>query len=717
MASFETLRQLENHPEWLPPRSDLRVYLGEPGGPEATKTTVEPGNSFSPGMLTCGVTWWLRIPETGDFFAPETAPLDGLAWEYAEGCLPVLRCRVETHGLKVEHILFQDGRAVDFSEATAARLQLQNASAGAMRIQLYLALRSLGPVGGPLTALSISMDGRRLRAGARHRTILAVDRKPDACGCGVGDPSPMARSGEVPAGTSAKDPAGWCFGLFRYELNLSPGENWGVTMDCPQQTTGTLAEELPGSALACPEAFDQRLADHLAEWRRRFAHIQLDVPDREFRNAFFAGLQHLLTAMVGDQARIAPLAYPLPWLRDSVYIIRSLDLAGFHDLARDATGMVARNDFFGGFGAEGDAPGQGLWALVQHYRLTHDLDWLKGVYPSIQRKVEWILRMRQTEAPLQVCVDTPVLAFTHAHRASGVICLPTRDRLIQGTMDGGVNYSLGWVNHWAICGLREAAYAAHELNHPREVRACLNEADDLQQALLRYTLANPDFFDATRTASSLLWPTRAWANHLEEARRGFDAWFSHHREAGAEFVPEAYWLYFEAAEAHNALLFGERERAWQVLDYRLRHQDLPGLYGWREGKDGAGTENAVQGATLIPLARGCQRMDSITPHGWSQAELWLLQRAALVEEWQGGLLLFNGVPQSWLFPGAHIAFRGLPSWYGTVAAELEVDGSGETARVCISGPAFNTPLTLRLPGGEIQALMTREAFTVEIPLR
>ena len=26
-----------------------------------------------------------------------------------------------------------------------------------------------------------------------------------------------------------------------------------------------------------------------------------------------------------------------------------------------------------------------------------------------------------------------------------------------------ITYALGWVNHWALCGLREAAYAAREL--------------------------------------------------------------------------------------------------------------------------------------------------------------------------------------------------------------------------------------------------------------
>ena len=104
-------------------------------------------------------------------------------------------------------------------------------------------------------------------------------------------------------------------------------------------------------------------------------------------------------------------------------------------------------------------------------------------------------------------------------------------------MDQGVNHALGWVNHWAICGLREAAYAAQQLGRPREVRACLNEADDLQEALVRYARANPSFFEQERSTNSLLWPTWAWANDLDDARAGFDAWYARHREPSASSGP------------------------------------------------------------------------------------------------------------------------------------------------------------------------------------
>ena len=100
VLSCDTLKALAEHPDWIVPRSDRRVFLGEPGAPEATKTTVEPGNVFSPGIRTIGVTWWLRFapgsgtPEDdrGCFYATETAPLESLSWHYEGGYLPLLRC-------------------------------------------------------------------------------------------------------------------------------------------------------------------------------------------------------------------------------------------------------------------------------------------------------------------------------------------------------------------------------------------------------------------------------------------------------------------------------------------------------------------------------------------------------------------------------------------------------------------------------------------------
>lgn len=704
MASFDTLQKLQQHPEWLPPRSDLRVFLGESGAPEATKTTVEPGNTFSPGMMTFGVTWWLRFPENGRFFAPEVADLSDLVWSYEEGYLPIIHCQTRIYGIEARHSLFQDGTYSRRSEAVCARLTLTNQSDHMETLQVFIALRSLGPAGGEVKSLMVGDDRASLWNEIRQLPYLGVDQQPTAAGCGVGDPVVLARHGQVPGVQSVKDNEGWCFGLFRFDVRLKPGDTWQVSYDCPLQTIGPVQDLLPGPGAPLPGNFDQRLQQHKAVWKERFNGIHLEVPDEDFRNAFFAGIQHLLTAMVGDQPRIAVLSYPLPWLRDSVFIVRCLDLAGFHEQARSACNFIARNDFFGGFGAEGDAPGEGLWALVEHYRINRDRDWLEEVYPAIQRKAQWLRRMRTAQNTIQVFQDAPTLAFTHAHRTTGIICLPAKDGLIQGTMDFGVDYSLGWVNQWAICGLREAAFAARELGRSEDADAFSAEADDLLRALQEYTLDHPAFFEHDRTTNSLLWPTQAWAGHLDLIRDPFNRWWDNNRGDGDHFKAEPYWLYFEEAQAHNALLMGQRERAWTAMDYRLRHQDLPGLFGWREGGEGVGTENAVRGVTLIPFLRGCHKFDSITPHGWSQAEMWLLQRAMLVEEWNNGLLLFAGVPKHWLTPGARITVGGFSTAFGRIDASLIIAMDGKNAEIEYSGINQGTGVEIRLPGMNIPTI-------------
>lgn len=697
-------------------KRELRVFLGEPGGPEATKTTIEPGNAFSPGMYSFGVTWWLRFPGRDFFFAPELAPLETLHWSYARGYVPPIHCEAHVEGIHVRHSLLADGNASERSEAVSARLQLTNQHGAANSVELYVVLRSLGPAGGPLSSLRIGDEGRVVADGRNTNVLLAFDQSPSAVGCGVGDPSPVARAGLVPAEQESTDEAGWCYALAKYDLQLEPGAVWTVHLDCPIPTHGNLAPELAGTAIPRPSQFTARAQCVSDGWQSRLSTVALDVPDDNFRNAFFAGMQHMLTALVGDQARIAPLAYPLPWLRDSIFIIRCFDLAGQHELARAATEYCVRNDFFGGFSAEGDAPGQGIWALVEHYRITRDLDWLASVYPAIERKVDWLFRMRRTTEPIQIVPDTPVLPFMNAARFAGTICVEAKHGIIHGMMDHGIEYALGWVNHWALCGLAEAAYAATELGFNEDAERYVQEATELRTALNEFADQTPAFYEWERTVNSLLWPTRAWESSPETIVDGFDRWWVENRGDETDYRPEKYWLYFELAQAHNALLMGQRERAWQVVEYRLQHQDLPGLYGWREGGDGVGTRNAVHGVTLVGQLRGCQHYDSITPHGWSQSEMWLLQRAMLVEEWQDGLLLFAGVPRHWLTPGARIAIERFPTWYGDVCATLQVDAGGETATITLEGVQDGTLIRLRLPGASQDVRAVDGALRVGVVL-
>ena len=75
------LAMKEKHPDWIWNRSDTHILLGVPGTVDAFKTPVEPGNSFSPGPGTYGVSTW--VSENGRLYAPETMDISELHWSFA----------------------------------------------------------------------------------------------------------------------------------------------------------------------------------------------------------------------------------------------------------------------------------------------------------------------------------------------------------------------------------------------------------------------------------------------------------------------------------------------------------------------------------------------------------------------------------------------------------------------------------------------------------
>ena len=67
-----------------------------------------------------------------------------------------------------------------------------------------------------------------------------------------------------------------------------------------------------------------------------------------------------------------------------------------------------------------------------------------------------------------------------------------------------------------------------------------------------------------RDVVAAIWPCE-WSSPEEEAvRRVFNAWWHTTRCPNGVYNPERLWTYFPVGEAHNYLLLGQRERAWQT---------------------------------------------------------------------------------------------------------------------------------------------------------
>ncbi len=166
--------------------------------------------------------------------------------------------------------------------------------------------------------------------------------------------------------------------------------------------------------------------------------MQVDVPDARLTAQWNLGAWHLLrhTPKDPNQKRVFN-DYPFGILATETYmILHALDFMGLHQEAADGLDQWLRlpmehhitpghgghhplalpdrplglfGDGVGCFTHAEGAPGWGdhmdgvhatgpgtiMFALAEHFRLTHDMDWLRANAPRMKANAEWLLRQRQ----------------------------------------------------------------------------------------------------------------------------------------------------------------------------------------------------------------------------------------------------------------------------------------------------------------------------------
>src|SRR5664279_697593 len=153
MLEHSAMRRMrEQHPDWIWNRSDAHVLLGVPGSHEGFKTPVEPGNSFSPGVGTYGVSTWVHVDE--QLYTPEEKPLSDLKWSYLDGHAPVLVSQWQAGSVEVKSRLFTDGDAALTDIKDYLAVELHNPTSAPLSLTFYLVIRSFGAAGGAIHSLA-----------------------------------------------------------------------------------------------------------------------------------------------------------------------------------------------------------------------------------------------------------------------------------------------------------------------------------------------------------------------------------------------------------------------------------------------------------------------------------------------------------------------------------------------------------------------------------
>ena len=638
------------HPDWIWNRSDAHIFLAAPEQHDAFTTVVEPGNSFSPGPGTYGVSAWVETD--GVLYAPERMPQDALTQGFAGGKYPISESSWSAGALTVATELFayKVPETLDFRDYF--RVKIHNHTQATAEGVFYLVVRSFGAAGGAVHRLAYA-DG-----------VVCINDKPclyaETAGAFAAmgyaetesDISEAILRKQLPCADAIEDAAGWASGAMVYDVRLAAGESVCFDFACHLHAGNGLLTWL--KPLARPLDFDGHKKALEAQWET-LLKVDVSVPDQRFHDAFFAQIAHLYMAAGQDAPHISPLTYPAWWARDSAYIQVALAKAGLSDFAERCAVHAGRFQISCAFGAEGDVPGERIWMLSEHYLLTRDADFLRRNYAYIKENADKIVKMRHTNVPLADFSES----FSHQYStavSTAFTCAPAADGLVMGRMD--FIYPVFYVNSFCYLGLKRAAMCAEVLG---EADAALyaQEAKALRAAMRAKA---PEQFGQNERDTCTAFSPSGWADKDDAFLvQAFEEYWHRKWCPNGVQTHEPHWTYFEVGDARNRVLMGERTRAWCILDHYLERHMFSGLYTWHEGEK---DENSA--VLAWERMRGWDLSTCVTPHGWTSAEMLALLRDCLVREDEAGRIwIGSGVPAEW--EGSDFSVSNFPTYYGAIS--------------------------------------------------
>jgi hypothetical protein len=385
---------------------------------------------------------------------------------------------------------------------------------------------------------------------------------------------------------------------------------------------------------------------------------------------------HLLMGLEGDQTRPGdPTSYPLQWLRDGAYTVVAMARGGRVDVARDLVIPFAQNDFFGGFGAEGDAPGEALWVLYEVAQAADDPALDHALWPHVRRKADFILELLKTRQEVRRPYSGPL---TVKDPDNDLVAYPASDGLINGRMDW--HQPTLFINAFAWRGLEDAAKFADRVKAPDEARRWRAAAAGVQAAW-RKKFATEGFANP-RTTASLLWPTRIAAGDLPQVKALL-------AETSTGFTEQPLWTYFEVAHAHQFMNVGQVGKAWETVDNLNAFSPFPQLGLLWEG----GEEPRLGWDSY----RGWKHAPTTMPHYWASAEMMLFAEEALASVDDAAaspsLVIGAGIKPEWL--KQPISVTGV----GTLVGPVDWRWDGRAVTVAVRDPQVGVRLGPAFPAG------------------
>ncbi len=648
----QVLTQMHKRSQDSWPRNKGHIILAQPGSVEAAKAYHEPGGNFSPTVGSFGVSLWYHDKDDALKFTSETILekdiQQNFVWQNNE--VPLIETSTE---------YYQTLWSIE--EANQWQLVFNDRTDDSY--QTSLMIRSVGPSGGPIH--SIQWDNPKLIINQRYE--LEISPHPLEIYMAEEGGNQWASKGKGITQLNSKN--GWAFARLKFSQH---NETFTLTI-----------KDIQGDSSSAP-------------FPKPTSLMHLDIPDDTFVNSLKAQQAHLLMGLVQDETRPGdPTHYPLEWLRDGAYVVVALAKSGYLDTARVLSRNFAEQDFFGGFGAEADAPGLSLWVLDEISSRINDRAYDEWAWPHIVRKVKLIQEMIAAKQKIYHSYTGLLYPGLEKKLTANLVADPSENGLIIGKMDH--HRPVLYVNAVSFLGLKSAANMAERLGKKEVVENLMQTSASLRKAW-HAALDNPAYTNNSRTFISGLWPDQIAANDKSKYRKLLEARWNKRVDSQGEYLgPKPLWTYFEVAEGHQWLFLNDMTKVWTRLHWFWAHQDSPGLFSWWEGEGG---ESSFE---LWEHTRGWATLPTVTPHYWTAAEILSLQLDMLVYTPENSLdseiIIGAGVPKEWLSHPFGVKHMSIPG--GTInwhwdGSRVVVQTSGRENAVIKLGPSFppTTPIDI-----------------------
>ncbi len=660
------------------------ALLGQDGALEVDKGSF----SIEPFLLVNGrlITW------------ADLEPIQDLS----NGYLPIPTVRWEHEHFWFAVTAFAAGKPG--KSALHARYRVENLSNETRHITLFLAIRpfqvnppwqSLNLTGGISPIQRLHYADRTVWINDRAKAVVALSA-PDQFGAATfnqGLLTDFLAEGKLPDRTQADDDLGYASGALEYGWDLGPGEAREVFLQIPFHGV-EIDRPLPPTDADAAAQENPLLEQIRSDWEARLDRVKLELPPagQKLADTIKSNLAYILINRAGSAIQPGSRTYARSWIRDGALTSAALLSMGYTDEVRQFLLWYTPYQLPDGKvpccvdsrGAdpvpEHDSHGELIYAIMEYYRYTRDVGFLREMWPYVVKAVAYIEFLRQQR-------------LTEYYRSNPTY-LPYWGLVPESISHEGYSshprHSY-WDNFFILRGLKDAATIAVVLGEDEQATRFANLRDAFRKDLyasIRATIKqhNIDFipgavelgdFDPTSTTIAVdpggelgRLPQPALDRTFERYFEGFE------RRQNGEEKWEAYTPY-ELRVVGTMIRLGFRDRALKTLAFFMEGQRPAAWNHWAE---------VVWRDPKLP------RFIGDMPHTWVGSDFIRSARSLFAYEREAdqALVIGAGIPAAWATSPEGVTVKRLPTWHGTLNYRMAMNGP-DTLRVQLSGDVTVPP--------------------------